>query len=150
MSVLSTPLAALASIEKSLGINGPATASTASQPLDLSAGTASSGGIGGTGVSVSGTPASNSTGVSTSSSPLTAIGSAAQNLGTAVSNFLGIGSGVASITNQLLRLVLLILGLICIAGAIYLYKGPGSSIVAVPGNWAKKQVGAAKDALLAS
>ena len=41
---------------------------------------------------------------------------------------------------QLLRLVLLILGLICIAGAIYLYKGVGSSIVTVPINLAKKAV----------
>lgn len=64
-------------------------------------------------------------------------GSIAGSIGSAIFNnlFGGVGS-------QLLRLVLLILGLICIAGAIYLFK-PTSEIIAAPARAAKNAAKAA-------
>jgi len=59
-------------------------------------------------------------------------------LGTATSLI----SCLASPGTCLLRLVLLIIGLICIAGAIYLYK-PTSELIAAPARAARDAVGAA-------
>jgi hypothetical protein len=52
--------------------------------------------------------------------------------------------------NQLIRLILLLLGLIFIAGAIYLYKGPGSEITQLPVQVVKKGVKLVGSALKAA
>lgn len=61
-----------------------------------------------------------------------------------------VNSAAGAVGNQLLRIVLLILGLLCVAGAIYLYKGPGSQIVSIParavGNAARAVASVGSDA----
>jgi hypothetical protein len=52
--------------------------------------------------------------------------------------------------NQLIRLILLILGLIMVAGAIYLYKGPGSDLTQLPVQVVKKGFRLAGSALKAA
>lgn len=67
-----------------------------------------------------------------------AIGAAAtaSTIPSLISSFFGGGA----CGNQVTRFVLLIIGVIAVAGAIYLYKGPGSELISIPINAAKNTV----------
>lgn len=100
------------------------------------------GGGGGLNIGINGPIGGGSTTTTTTTAPATGASIFAK---CGFDPFCYLSNSISEAGNQLLRIILLIIGLLCVAGAIYLYKDTGSgigAIVAAPVGLIKKGAGA--------